>query len=1483
MRNLSTLAVRRYPLLGLPSASSRPTIQATAISTEDDTLYAAAVSPSSSPSSQNVNLCFLRSDPGSTNLVQLSSILVPASPPPIPGSAASIIAASHPPQVISLHYLSDGGSASNNSPALCAITAGGDLILIPLPEDETTPDQVPDPQPEIVGSVEQGLLAAAWSPDDELLVLITSQTPEELSESGRREGEKILLMTRDFEVLSEKVLSTDDFGEERPVDVGWGSKATQFHGSEGKAAAAAAAAAAAQAALTAETIDPRGPQLPDDDGRPRISWRGDGAFFAVTSLEPFWSKSRKPDEPPTWHRVIRTFARLGALSATSDANVRGISHAIAFRPFGNLIASSQRFGASTTGERWAAGREGRHDIVFFERNGLRHGEFSLREEGAAQPEGERLSWGDASYNPVWSRPHSMRELCWNSDGSSLAVWLSRHGEGGEGVDVVQIWTTGNYHWYLKQEILAHGIRSIKWHPENAQDLFIASTHSVERRSFFLEECTSGGAPPHDAACAVVADGAASLLTPFRLQNVPPPMCTTSLLPPPPKDLLPSAQEVQNVARHYSWAQVTGLSTKGSVGLLAILFPLATVQIWAFEWGVLGGKARVGGRPVPTPRLVSTFELAPDEPSYDAHQIAVQAGVVSGDEVRISIAVLGSHFGSDVDEIRVLSAQDDINGPFKTVSRREEFELGSQAERRLTSGSFADAALGQHAFFVHEKSGQVLSVEASMPSFTKLGLFCPHIQVLSFSEGLGPRVVGLAPNGRLYANSYLVARDATSFAIAGSFLVWTNSAHEARFLPVAALPFDGSESSKSKLTEEAYDLGRRVERGSRIVTAVPSNMSLVLQMPRGNLETICPRPLILEVVRRNLDKHKYGAAFRTCRTHRMDVNILHDHDPQAFMDHLSQFVSQVADVDHINLFLSGLRNEDVTTTLYKPLTKSDKPACDVSTKVNRICDAVRGELERVDRLKYVNSILTTHVRKVPADYEAGLSLLLELKAEDQALAEEAVKYIIFLADADKLFDLALGMYDFTLTLMIAQHAKKKDPREYLPFLRELRSVEPFEYQRFRIDDHLKRHGKALAWLAKAGKQHHQAALDYMEQHKLYEEGLSAWAEEPSKLKDAQELYGDYLVTRRKYLDAALAYKLAGKAQKALEAYKELGSWQDIFAIALSERPSAGGDIGGLAREVGSSLEERSRYAEAARVYLDYARDVELAVGALGKGNDLNEARRICLTYSRPDLIETHVKPSALEIKQNLMEELEEMTEQLEKQVGRLNELRTKKQENPAGFYLEDDPALENLDVMSDTSTQMTQFTRYTVAASTAAPSMNTFSSASTKTTSRKHAAKLKKKEEKKKAGGKKGSIYEEDYLYESIQKLFKERLAHVQTESSKLIPNLILLSSAHRQSAKDLQKRLTEFEQRAENEAERLWKVSQEEERKRLENLFKIERGILDLGGGGPRNVEDELEAGLNTPASLAQALRTLDRRPMRTKMVVSDLKYKSSLLDGLVR
>jgi elongator complex protein 1 len=38
---------------------------------------------------------------------------------------------------------------------------------------------------------------------------------------------------------------------------------------------------------------------------------------------------------------------------------------------------------------------------------------------------------------------------------------------------------------------------------------------------------------------------------------------------------------------------------------------------------------------------------------------------------------------------------------------------------------------------------------------------------------------------------------------------------------------------------------------------------------------------------------------------LDLNIIHDLDPKAFLDNLEDFIDQVPEVDYLNLFVSAL--------------------------------------------------------------------------------------------------------------------------------------------------------------------------------------------------------------------------------------------------------------------------------------------------------------------------------------------------------------------------------------------------------------------------------------------------------------------------------------------------------------------------------------------------------------------------------------------------
>jgi elongator complex protein 1 len=88
--------------------------------------------------------------------------------------------------------------------------------------------------------------------------------------------------------------------------------------------------------------------------------------------------------------------------------------------------------------------------------------------------------------------------------------------------------------------------------------------------------------------------------------------------------------------------------------------------------------------------------------------------------------------------------------------------------------------------------------------------------------------------------------------------------------------------------------------------MPTTYSVVLQMPRGNLETMYPRALVLAAIRRSIEAEQYFEAFLACRNQRVDMNILHDHDPERFLSNVEVIINQIKRIEHLDLLLAQLR-------------------------------------------------------------------------------------------------------------------------------------------------------------------------------------------------------------------------------------------------------------------------------------------------------------------------------------------------------------------------------------------------------------------------------------------------------------------------------------------------------------------------------------------------------------------------------------------------
>ena len=1106
--------------------------------------------------------------------------------------------------------------------ALClAFSSGEVILLIEAPGEEALVESV--------GYSESGIQTMQWSPDDELVVFVTG-------------ANTLLQMNKFFDVTSEQPILSAEFGQDAFINVGWGKKETQFHGSEGK-----------QAAQQKPKMNVAFSN--DDDGKPRVSWRGDSQFVCVSIADP--SKGA---------RAFRVFDRNMTLCSTSEP-VDKLEHTIAWRPSGNWIAVPQR---APNG----------HDIVLFERNGLRHREFRLRKP--------------ANYR--------VRHLAWNGESSILAIWLVN---ADETESYVELWSMANYHWYRKFVVSFSDAKVVQigWSVQDPMCLLaITSKGEFHQMRFVFDIAHNQSRDVSSLASVAQVDGQQICVTPFKLANVPPPMSLFQV----------------NVS-----AQIQHLSYFGSKNDLILLTSESRLLLCAGE------------------RLDRHVTIDISAPGFSRQ-------VGWPDETHV---ILLRHFESrDFLDIYELGAG-------RQVISCESIEL--ERPSMLLHANEGRA-------FLEYDDGSVVEVKMD-GTLVPFACFPSPCEKLAYLENESNSIIiGRDVHNKLFFNDRQFASDCSSFYLHSDFLIYTTLDHKTRFIPLSydLMRFEFTESADGQYDESF----RRIERGAKIVTAIAGDIALVYQLPRGNLETVYPRALVLARVRRFIDDNQYAKALVYCRKHRIDMNILCDHDMDKFLQNTKVFVQQIHDADHLNLFLSGLRDEFVSETMYRGIGApiQNQISGTAEGKVNRVADTVRAACEAVDETKFLYPILTTYVRKNPQELELMLQRIKDLRVTSTKAAEDALRYVIVFVECDTLFDIALGMYDFPLTIMVAQQSHR-DPKEYLPFLGELQKL-PEQYKRFKIDVHLKRYESAVMNLAKAGEEYFDELFAFIKKHTLFKYALDVYASDEAKYKLIMEAYGDDLTMDGKWEDAAHCHLACGHVEKSLESCMKAGLWRQLFTVAQMNSISET-RIRELALEMAEILQDQNKFGDSAVVLVEYAGRPEEAVGDFLKARQWADAMRVIGAHRLGDMVESSVRPAVKSAVSHMKDDLAEIDAKFRKEAARLKVVRESKkkqlQEEASGEVMDAD---DNMDMYSDTASMRT---RTTVTGSQVSSRMSTLSGMTGRT------AKNRRKQDRKKWRGKEGSAFEEEYLLHSLLKMAEKSRA-IKEELGSLLSVMVQLNMRH---------------------------------------------------------------------------------------------------------
>ncbi|OMJ12136.1 Elongator complex protein 1 [Smittium culicis] len=1243
----------------------------------------------------------------------------------------------------------------------------------------------------LIGEFEYGIKACEWSPDEEFLTIISGQN-------------KIIILTSEYDLFFEGYPLSNKNKSSDFVSVGWGKKETQFHGKEGKLAAQ-------------KGLEPINSRLSkNEDKSTKIAWKSDGSLFSVS----FYND----DE-----RSIQVFSKEGAYVCSGET-IECLEQNLAWKASGSILCSTEKL-------------DHVYRVVFYEQNGLRHYEFPL---------------------PTYIE--SVDGLFWNSTSTILAIVAKTKSSSSLLPEtIVQFWTSGNYHWYLKNELsessLGGAINQLLWDSEDPYLVHILANNKTFPRSvisdtvsncyiqlsFLSTNNVSHVAHPGSCASALVSDSNALLYTPFGISNVPPPMSLYTI------DL-----GVSTISNRTQTCKAIGMAGFGNGNSFAVLLgdgvTISLYDVIDSVKSVVDFKKPSLLKSISIPSdLVSTKNFIPRQIVWPSKTTINLLGLsmindFGKPEFKDSIVTINlDHNSFSISDFSILTLESlNVLSPVIRLVNNPH-----------TNKSLITCANGEifEIVYAPEFSLIKLHIELKDPTPYIDSIFVEKDSETEF-EGQSEfednlLVVSLTNRNILSINNVLVTPTCTSFFLRKDYLIYTTTLHYLQFLPISKDLLLTINSTIAPVDE----LKRRVERGSVITLVHPVLDSVVLQMPRGNLETIKPRALVLTNIREYLKNHEFKNAFHLCRTNRVEFSIMFNYDRELFKSNIESIINQIGDIDHLCLLVSsfGLTK----TSSNKPVDKGY-----LDNNNNDLCLAFRNKLEELDRIKYLQAITTCYVCENPQSIDSALLNIKEIGQDSFKLQSDSLSYLLYLVDQKRVYKAALGCYDLELALLVAQKGHS-DPREYLTILSKLNSIKvDTNYQRYLIDTYLENFNSGIKnltywYLSRVKSYLKNSNIDsqqvkntvlvdgidddfyfnssveeswnkltsYIKKNSLYETSIYLLrpdniSETLSKAMGDEEnvtivdtvkkvaiasysklcsMYGHYLESNKSdFINAASAFLLADDVSNAIQCYAKSNKWSEALSLATS--PKAGFTshqvltlaknlAEGLISSGKSSSTNGNRYLDAAGILLDYTDSVEQGIQYLTLGQSWSEAIRNCYKFRRGDLIETIVYPNLLESHTSLLSTISENKEQFEAKINRLKELRevplNKILSNLVPFSSNQDQA--DIDMMSDTASMASQFSVFTVntTTNTTVSKANSRSTRSARTSSSRMTSKNRRKEARKKLRGRKGTIYEESYLVETINR----SVIYVSDLSKGEVPNMIyaLINFKHFEKANELSK------------------------------------------------------------------------------------------------
>eukprot|EP00917_Polyrhabdina_sp_WS-2016_P019504 GHVP01041684.1.p1 GENE.GHVP01041684.1~~GHVP01041684.1.p1 ORF type:complete len:1146 (+),score=202.38 GHVP01041684.1:804-4241(+) len=428
------------------------------------------------------------------------------------------------------------------------------------------------------------------------------------------------------------------------------------------------------------------------------------------------------------------------------------------------------------------------------------------------------------------------------------------------------------------------------------------------------------------------------------------------------------------------------------------------------------------------------------------------------------------------------------------------------------------------------------------------------------ESISDRIFILTKNAELYCRNTLVLKHCRSFSLTPDSIIAMTEDNYLTFIDI------NSYEIKDK---------RLCELGASIVCVLSDKGSLLLQMPRGNVENLYPDYLIQKLLEIHLETEEYGKAFDLCHRHKIDFNTLILKGGEIFIDK----------IDNLLKTLSKQKISLLVVAIGRSNTNSLKNLA--IRKIRDFC---------INSDSLIEPLVASLVFSNPQEIETAAKYALE--------SEKALDYLCFLLTPEKLFRSFLGIYDINSAIKAIQKTQN-DPMEYKMLTDSLRN-ENTNIERYNINNYLERYNDALDYLIRIDEvdKCFSDTITYAIDHNSINHLIRIVSNDKERLKEVFKRISEIEMIDGDSTNAVSYLRSAGELDKAYKLAKDSSLWREMIEIGTVlgiplDRLTLNTFLNGLL--------SKEKYSEAYSLCIGHTKDLELAFSISFKGGLWKECR------------------------------------------------------------------------------------------------------------------------------------------------------------------------------------------------------------------------------------------------------------------------------------